>query len=427
MVVQENTETIPPLHLSELLPNWNATSVSPLKEPVTVPVHSATAPENGVVKALGISYGGPLLEEPDAPTTLPQALQRAAQNSLGQSIIYLQANGAEIVQSYAALLEEAERILAGLRRLNLQPQDKVILQLELTQDIIPAFWGCLLGGFIPVIMAVPPTYREANAALDKLYHIWQFLEQPLILTSEALTTSVSSLSQSLSGTVQIGTIETLRINQPAPSHHQTQPDDVAFFNLTSGSTGVPKCVMLTHRNILSRARGTIQLCQQSSTDVILNWLPFDHIGSISDWHLRCVYLGCQLVYVSKEYVLGRSLNWLDLLDQYRVTHSWAPNFAYSLINDALKQNCENQWDLSSVKSLLTAGESVAPQTVEEFLTNLKPHGLKATAMQPAFGMAEFGSGITYFQPSASNQPQFYTVDRASLSGAVMRVSSEPSK
>ncbi len=424
VVVQEYTG-IPPLHLSDLLPDWTPGAIA-LEESVKAPLHSDAVQSKKVPLALAISDGEPLRsEQGGAPTTLPQTLQRAALQTLGNKIIYLQPDGCEIVQSYAALLEEGQRILAGLRKLGLKPQDKVILQLNLTQDIIPAFWGCMLGGFIPVIMAVPPTYGEANGALDKLCHVWQMLDQPLILTSGALTASVRSLSQWLPFKEhQCSIIETLRTNKADTSVHQSQADDVAFLTLTSGSTGIPKCIMLTHRNILSRARGAIQLCQHSSEDVILNWLPFDHIGSISDWHLRCVYLGCKLVYVSKEYILGRILNWLDLLEKYRVTHSWAPNFAYSLINDAIKQNFENKWNLDCVKSLLTAGESVTPKTVAEFIENLTPSGLKSTTIQPAFGMAEFGSGITYFQLTSSNQPQFHTVDRDSLGGAVVNVSPE---
>jgi acyl-CoA synthetase (AMP-forming)/AMP-acid ligase II len=186
--------------------------------------------------------------------------------------------------------------------------------------------------------------------------------------------------------------------------------------LSSGSTGLPKAVMLTHRNILARARGTSALCRQSANDVILNWLPFDHIGSISDWHLRCVELGCKVVYAPKEYVLGGPLRWLDLIDRHRVTHSWAPNFAYSLVNAALKSEQHREWDLSSVQMLLTAGESITRATIREFLDSLAPFGLQASAVQTAFGMAELGSGVTYHQPGAGNSLTFHHVDRNSLGG-----------
>lgn len=90
---------------------------------------------------------------------------------------------------------------------------------------------------------------------------------------------------------------------------------MAFFNLTSGSTGMSKCISLTHKNVISRARGANIICEYNNDDIILNWLPFDHIGSISELHIRCVDLGCQMVYVQTEYILGRPLNWLDLIHQ----------------------------------------------------------------------------------------------------------------
>lgn len=418
VVVQDYAQNIPPLHLSDLLPQQKVNPVVTPKDATSVELPTLVEKQRPA-----ISYGGSLPDEPNAPAILPAALQRAAKQSLGQKIVYLHPDGTEITQSYAELLAEAERILAGLKGLGLKAQDKIIIQLELSQDLLPAFWGCILGGFIPAIAPVAPTYSEAGGAVEKLCGLWQLLDKPLILTCQALQKSVQSLAHWLPGEkLQIAAIETLRTSQPDQNYHPSQPDDVAFFNLTSGSTGTPKCIMLTHRNILSRARGTNQLCHHNSDDIILNWLPFDHIGSISDWHLRCVYLGCQLVYANKEYVLSRPLNWLDAIAKYRITHSWAPNFAYALVNDALKQKENNQWDLSCVKALLTAGEAVSSRAVEDFIANLATYGFKNTAIRPAFGMAEMGSGITYAQSEDKSSLRFHTVDKASLTGTVTRVS-----
>ncbi|MEO1352349.1 MAG: SDR family NAD(P)-dependent oxidoreductase, partial [Cyanobacteria bacterium J06635_15] len=99
-----------------------------------------------------------------------------------------------------------------------------------------------------------------------------------------------------------------------------------------------------------------------------------------------------------------------------ITHSWAPNFAYALVNDSLKQAADHTWDLSCVKSLLTAGEAVSSKAVENFIENLSIYGFKKTAVRPAFGMAEMGSGITYFQPTDVQPFLRHVVDKASLSG-----------
>ncbi|MFM8007690.1 MAG: AMP-binding protein, partial [Dolichospermum sp.] len=266
------------------------------------------------------------------------------------NIIYIQSDGSEKIQSYQDLWQQAQRILTGLRKLGLKPQDKIIFQLSHNFDIIPAFWGCLLGGFVPLIIPPLQSYEEKNQAVDKICHVWQLLDNPFILTTEYLQKNLNSLSQwlpnpELNPQLKICVIEELRINNPDLNYHPSQPDDIAFFNLTSGSTGMPKCIGLTHKNLISRARGVNILCNFRSSDVILNWLPFDHIGSISDWHIRCIDVGCQLVYVQTEYILSRPLNWLDLIDKFRITHSWSPNFAYGLINHALKQEQRQNWNL----------------------------------------------------------------------------------
>lgn len=422
VVVQELRKKILPLHLSDLIPGWQHQNASANLTPLPKDSQSNTQQYFSESKPLAISHGDILRSDRNAPITLPEVLQKAAQQVASGEIIYLLPDGTELRQSYAELLEVAERILSGLRKLGLKPKNKVILQIELSCDIIPAFWGCLLGGFVPVIMEVPPTYRESNKVVDKLCYIWQFLDSPVILTTEALKQEVELLSQWLpTERLNIGTIEVLKCNPVSKQYHHSQPDEVALFNLTSGSTGIPKCVQLTHKNLIARARGANQLNQHEREDVILNWLPFDHIGSISDWHIRGVVLGCTLVYAQKEYILGRILNWLDLIHKYRITHSWAPNFAYAIVNDSLKQEPEQTWNLSCVKFLLTAGEAVSSKAVEDFRENLVVYGLKATAIRPAFGMAEMGSGITYYQPIKEAPLLFHSVEKSIFQGTIKRV------
>jgi acyl-CoA synthetase (AMP-forming)/AMP-acid ligase II len=424
VVIEEKTNNLPAIHLADLLSDWKTPQPKLTKETIPSLVTLDEKAKESLSKPLAIIRGEPLNNRNNLPFNLATILQNAAERAGEQGITYLQNGGSKTFQSYQSLLAEAERILFGLRKLGLKPQDKVIFQLELNQDVISAFWGCILGGFIPTIIEVPSTYRQSNNGVNKLCNVWNLLDKPLIITSQSLQESIQNLSQWLpKDDLKVTSIEALKSNEADQFYHSTQPNEPAFFNLTSGSTGTPKCISLTHWNLISRAVGTNILCQHSSEDVILNWLPFDHIGSISDWHIRCVLLGCELVYVAKEYILGRPLNWLDLIDRYRISHSWAPNFAYALINDALKQKPESKWDLSCVKSLLTAGEAVSSNAVEDFIDNLAIYGFKKTAIRPAFGMAEMGSGITYAQPTATEPLLLHTVNKSSLQGVISRVDS----
>ncbi|MGD1712866.1 AMP-binding protein [Dapis sp. BLCC M172] len=183
VVVQQKTLKLPPLHLSDLLPS----------EQITLPNNAATPVEEKSVpttelqiqstsEKLAISEGEPIKWLQNAPTTLAQALERTAQQHGDTSLIYIQSDGEAIAQTYSELWVEAQRILGGLRQLGLKPQDKVIFQLESNQDFISAFWGCLLGGFVPVPVSVPPSYDQSHSSLTKLENTWQMLGQPLILT-----------------------------------------------------------------------------------------------------------------------------------------------------------------------------------------------------------------------------------------------------
>lgn len=372
--------------------------------------------------SLSIVHGDALPADMNAPKTLVEALQNVARIFPNSEIIYLDSETETVHTSYSQLLETASQILAGLRNEGSRSGDKVILQLDRNSDLIPAFWACILGGLIPIIVEVPPSYRHPNPPREKLLHIWQFLDCPTILTCEKYREDIDLITSDKNPNFcRLYRIENLRVFTPDFNHHSPHPDEIAFFNLSSGSTGIPKCIQLTHRNLIHRAIAANHLNHHSGDDVILNWLPFDHIGSISDWHIRCLLLGCKLIYTPKETILTSPLNWLDLIDRHRVTHSWAPAFAYGLIAQVLETATRHNWDLSCVEFLLTAGEAIAIDTIETFLQKLATYGLPKTAIRPAFGMAELGSGITYFQPKTTENYKVHSLDKAHLTGRIKRV------
>jgi hypothetical protein len=158
VIVEDYNEKIPPLHLLDLLPD-HIFCVDNLNSEKSVEL-PASSDATGVLqksesKALAISYGAASKSQASHPTTLSAALLRTALEIPSEGILYLKADGSEIVQSYKALLNEAERIKAGFCQLGLKPQDKVIFQINHNWDFIPAFWGCILGGFVPVPISTP--------------------------------------------------------------------------------------------------------------------------------------------------------------------------------------------------------------------------------------------------------------------------------
>src|SRR5262245_39248035 len=421
VVVQEGADPEPRVPLRDLVPRGSDVAAKPVEPPRGGTNGRETVPAPTRPGAPALVDGGPARVRPGDPETLPEALARAARSFPGPAVVHYRPRAQDDTQTFAELLREAERVLAGLRSHGLVPGGNVLLVLGESRDILPAFWGCVLGGFVPVVVA-PPATGDAQRAVQQLRGVFDQLGGPLVVAGDEARGP--DTWRTALGSARVAAASTLRERAPDPRHYAPAPDDVAFYSLTSGSTGVPKCVMLTHRNVLRRARGMDELCGTAPDDVVLNWLPFDHIGSLSDWHLRCVALGCRSVYVAKEAILERPLFWLDLLDRYRATHSWAPTFAYRLLNDALARDPRAPWDLSRVKGLLSAGEQVSLEVERELLGRLGRCGLRKEALWSAFGMAETASGITYERPTPDAPRAHHAIDRASLDGALVLVGPE---
>ncbi|EOD08800.1 hypothetical protein EMIHUDRAFT_57768, partial [Emiliania huxleyi CCMP1516] len=142
--------------------------------------------------------------------------------------------------------------------------------------------------------------------------------------------------------------------------------DVLFYQLTSGSTGVPKVIPETHAAVIHHIRSTAQGCAAlPGEETSLNWLPFDHVVPILTYHFADAYLGRAAVQLPTDEVIADPLAWLRSLAAHRVTHSWSPNFGFKLAASALREGGldataarESLGDLSCVRRLMNAGEQV---------------------------------------------------------------------
>ncbi len=341
--------------------------------------------------------GEPLRRMPGAPRTLAEALIRAARERPLHWITYLERNY-EHRQSYEGLLHEASRILGGLRKLGAQAQDKVIFQLESGRDFVPAFWACMLGSFIPVPIATAAQYGERNATVDKIHKCWTTLGSPLLVTNDEHRPRLEAIAQAVEMPgMRIGSIDLMRRHEPDTSWHCGADTDVALLLLTSGSTGAPKLVMQSHRAILAWSAANAQRHEFGDQDVSLNWLPLEHAGGLVMFHIHAVHLMASQVQAAKQLFLERPLAWLDWMDSYRATLTWAPNFAFHLVNAQAEHVKQGSWDLGSIRHILNGGEAVVSRTARRFLSLLKPHLLRADVMHPGWGMSETCAAIAYSQ------------------------------
>ncbi|MHC0067443.1 SDR family NAD(P)-dependent oxidoreductase [Nostoc sp. UIC 10890] len=395
--IEPNVKTISPIHLEELLPSTQAIfnqGSTPVETPRTARGKESSSLLE--IKSPAISHEEVLIFPESSPETLGEMLQKTAGKFPHKGITYINSDGSEQVQSYAQLLEDAQRILGGFRKLGIKPQDKVILQLKENKDFISAFWGCVLGGFIPVPVVIPVSYDQPNVNLNKLQNSWQMLERPLVLTDKKSLSELKKWSQNLNDdNFKLETIESLQKFSTDKDYYNAQPEDLALFMLTSGSTGMSKVVQLSHLNLLSRTIGSIQMNNFTQEDITLNWMSLDHVAGLIYFHIRDIYLGCKQIHATSQLVIEKPLRWLDWIDAFGVTVTFAPNFAYSLINDFVQEIEKQNWNLSSIRLMLNGAEQIVAATARRFLKLLAPFGLSGDAMTPSWGMAEVSSGITY--------------------------------
>lgn len=360
------------------------------------------------------------------PQTLSDVLRNAAQSSPEAGVRHRRANGNVARQSYPQLFHTAQQLAGRLTAKGFLPGDRVVFQLESSEQIVPSFWACQWGGFVPAVAAVP-TGAGDSRPVAALADLCRRLKPRGIVTSVELGERAHWVANS-SGIPSLTFEEISSPSDDASSHSEVKPNDVspdavALLSLTSGSTGAMKCIELTHRNLISRAIGANRSGRHSRTDVTLNWLPFDHIGTMSDWHIRCALIGCEMIFAPKEAGLAQPLRWIDWLSEDHATHSWAPNFAYAMVADAVKKLTGSldarAWDLSRVEGLLTAGETVSSEVVARFVEALAPFGLRARSIRPAFGMAETGSGITYRIAADDELPRTRTIERAAMGASIV--------
>ncbi len=369
---------------------------------------------------------GPTLRLPSgAPTTLPEALHAAAREATGKGTVFIRDDHGteyEDFQSYPQLLAEAQRTLSGLRAAGLRPGDAALFQFADNRNYLTAFWACALGGFVPTPVAVAPTYAQENATTRRLRNAWELLERPVVLTDRSQAPELSRV-RSLWDEPGIRILEAEELGRSTPDTvaYDAGPDSPVLHLLTSGSTGVPKCVQHTNASVAARTYAVAGAREYGPDDVTMNWMPLDHVAIVM-YNVRDVFLQCGHVNATTAQFLANPLAWLDWMDRHRATATWAPNFAFAMVNERAEDIARAHWDLRRLRAITNAAEPVVAATTARFLDLLAPHGLAVDAVWPGWGMSETCSVVTYARTDRDHPGTgTVTIDQQSLGGAVRHV------
>lgn len=305
-------------------------------------------------------------------------------------------NGTKTVAiiSYRNLRDASRKVAAGLHRRGIVPGTSVAIMLPTGTDYFSAFFGILYAGGVPV--PIYPPFRPAQLE-DHLRHqagIIGNAQAALLITDPAWHTVTTLLLNQLAGSCKAATLDMLSIYDEEPPGFTPLAQHTALIQYTSGSTGDPKGVVLSHANLLANIRAMGVAIEVSSSDMFVSWLPLYHdMGLIGAW-LGALYHAFPTAIMPPVQFLRRPENWLWAIHRYRASLSAAPNFAYELCLRNIEDTDIKGLDLSSVRLLMNGAENVSPKTVRQFSARFSAHGLKKNTIMPAYGLAECALGLT---------------------------------
>jgi len=335
---------------------------------------------------------------PDQANTLTEVLQWHAAHHPQRThvLLYGEADQAQSITpiTYSGLLLAARRIAAGLVARGLRPRQTVALMLPTGQNYLASFFGVMLAGGIPVPIYPPARLAQIEDHLRRHAHILSNAEAVFIVTVAQAKGVAALLRTEAPSLIEIVTPEELD-RAPMALLYRATADDIAFLQYTSGSTGDPKGVVLTHANLLANLRAMSKAIGASSDDVFVSWLPLYHdMGLIGAW-FGSLYYGMPLVLMSPLAFLSSPARWLAAISRHGGTISAAPNFAYELCAKKLADSDLQGLNLASWRLALNGAEPVSPNTLEAFATRFAPCGLRRQALTPVYGLAECSVGLAF--------------------------------
>ena len=275
------------------------------------------------------------------------------------------------------------------------PGDRVVVQLTDFSQGLEVFWACILGGFITVPTPVPSSYEQPSAKLQILRHAATSLDAQVVITDRKHQQSLSSL---LSGTTQVWGVEEMLTRRPTTVDdiYFAAPEDLALLMLTSGSSGLPKAVMLSHQNIMASIRSKIAGLNLEVGSVTLNWVAIDHVAGILDFHLLPMMLYGNQIHVDAELLIANPTRFLSLCSEHQVNLAFTPNFFIDILANYPSWATEaDNLNLSSLQVLISGGEALVRTTAARFLERGADYGLRRGVLHPAFGMTETCAGCVF--------------------------------
>jgi acyl-CoA synthetase (AMP-forming)/AMP-acid ligase II/acyl carrier protein len=333
--------------------------------------------------------------------TLTAMLAARARND--RPITFVDGENQQRVVGVARLERQSLALLGALEREGVRAGDALVIATADNERFVQTFWACVQGGIVAVPLAAATTDEQCR----KLLRVVAQFDRVRVATDaavldrlDAFAAAHGSLAEArrvreaafIAGSLDLG-------GAPAPVR-AVRPDDLAFIQFSSGSTGEPKGVLLTHRNLCANIAAIIEAAGFDESDVALSWMPLSHDMGLVGFHLTMLAAGIAHTIMRPELFARRPLAWLDLASRSRASLLCSPNFGYQHLLRQLATKAPRDWDLSAVRLVFNGAEPISPEVCRRFMRALAPYGLAANAMFPVYGLAEASLAVTFPRPGA---------------------------
>ncbi|MFH9735777.1 amino acid adenylation domain-containing protein [Streptomyces sp. NPDC017260] len=336
--------------------------------------------------------------------TLWNVLLSAAREAPEQVTSHVRDDGGELDVTYRQLLTDAVRVAGGLRAAGLTPGTCVPLVADRSEDFQVMFWGLVGAGLVPV-----PLASDAR----RVAPVWEHLGRPTLFVDAAgaevarelpAGAAVLRLDRLPDSGASEGEVPDVRV--------PGSPDGLAFVQFSSGSTGQPKGVELTHAAVTANLRQIVTVSDLGSADVVVSWMPYFHDMGLIGTHLAPLAARAKQVKIGPLAFARRPGIWFERATTHRATHLSAANFALALAVRRIPETDLTRFDLRSVRRVVVGAEPISATVWRDFARRARLAGLAAHALQPVYGLAEATLAVTFPPPGEMAVP--LVVERGAL-------------
>jgi acyl-CoA synthetase (AMP-forming)/AMP-acid ligase II len=345
--------------------------------------------------------------------TLDEILPATARED--RQITFIEGESQQKVLTFRRLRQRALGVLGALQRRGLGPGHKVVLYVADNERFVELFWACVLGGIVPVPLAP----GAAAEHLRKLFAVFEQLERAAVCIDASALERFEAFAAAEAAPADAGRLRerailagALEVDGEPGRPHPAAPDRLAFIQYSSGSTGDPKGVLLTHRNLCANIASISEAAEYSDRDVMLSWMPLSHDMGLIGFHLNILAAQASHGLMRTELFARRPLLWLDLASRMGATVLCSPNFGYQHYLKQYALKVRPPLDLSRVRLIYNGAEPISAELCRRFMQTLAPHGLRPNAMLTVYGLAEASLAVSF--PRLGAPLATLHLDRAAL-------------